>query len=62
MPGKANIFGFHIVIEEVFLIYLSDMSQLASVKLTVTFFSIKAIMPRGSKHRYSLCLLTGAQR
>lgn len=38
MPGKANTFGFDIVIEEVFIIYLTDVSQLANVKLGFFFF------------------------
>lgn len=38
MPGKANTFGFDIVIEEVFIIYLTDMSQLANVKLGFFFY------------------------
>lgn len=53
MPGKANTFGFDIVIEEVFIIYLTDVSQLANVKLGF-FFSIKATMPRGSKQYHYL--------
>lgn len=31
-PGKATIFGFDIVIEEVFLTHLTDRSPLAKVK------------------------------
>lgn len=32
IPGKAKIFGFDIVIEEVFLTHQTDRSQLAKVK------------------------------
>lgn len=37
MPGKANIFGFNIVTDEIFLLYLTAMSQLTSVKLQLFF-------------------------
>lgn len=38
MPGKTNIFGFNIVTDEVFLLYLIAMIQLTSVKLQLFFF------------------------
>lgn len=55
MPGKANIFGFFIVIEEVFLIYLSDPSQLANMKLTVIIFFHKGSNAR--RQRTSLFIM-----
>lgn len=62
MPGKANIFGFNIVTDEVFLLYLTAMSQLTSVKLQLfSFFPlIQAILLYDRKDHYLVCLLAGA--
>lgn len=61
MPGKTNIFGFNIVTDEVFLLYLTAMIQLTSVKLQLFFFfPIKTMMLYDRRHHYLVCLLAGA--
>lgn len=60
MPGKTNIFGFNIVTDEVFLLYLIAMIQLTSVKLQLFFFPIKTMTLYDRRHHYLVCLLAGA--